>query len=133
MNQLTRQEVEAVVTSLQIKQCTVCGNKKGIIPVCDDCRNEYRFNTYIGDVLDYAIRKPGGLSKILKGEIMDTWFTFGLGRSLQEIINISGWDVEEKTISERIALWDKKTTRRKEVLTSPEANALFSFLIEIGL
>lgn len=173
--QLTRQEVGAVVERLADKTlsfgCSVlCGGNRHTIGgdyelhgktlytrrFCDGCPPEESFPIteilghpiYIGAVLDYAIRKPGGLPKILKEEIFDTWFTFGLGRSLQEIIEASGWE-EVEVVKIRNGHWEchykgevvsnhsmregaeRYANAIQPTLTSPEANALFSFLQQL--
>lgn len=58
-------------------------------------------------------------------EIWCLWYECGLSRSLQEIIQASGW---EHTLT---AQDEDSSIRKTEVLTSPEANALFTFLQEI--
>ena len=65
-------------------------------------------------------------------EIVQLWQPLGLSRSLQEIISESGYESRystEVTITYPVTL--SPTSQIVEVLTSPEANALFSFLYEI--
>lgn len=92
MTQLTREEVEAVVEKF--------GNAK---------------------YLDLLLL--GGVSVTMDLNIIrELWKPLGLSRSLQEIIEVSGY----KNLN---VLSDSPEYR--EVLKSPEANALFTFLQEI--
>ena len=118
MKQLTREEVEAVVERF-------AGNRIGslakfsIMPI------------RLGEVLDkMQTHEDGEISSVAAMEfsileLLDLWQPLGFSRSLQEIVQASGW---EYTLTARD---EDSSIRKAEVLTSPEANALFSFLQEI--
>lgn len=142
--QLTRQEVEAMVERLADKSYLY---SKDIAP------NLYSLNEiFIGDILEKM--KIQGNSFRLKSQSNEVtqqpldrfiflWDRCGVAKSLQEIASESGWEeiwecgcvgshlkngargIPLKHISQ------KHPSKKMEVLTSPEANALFSFLQEI--
>ena len=121
--QLTRQEVEAVVERL-------AGNRIGslakfpIMPI------------RLGEVLekmkgegDSKLSIPGMEFDII--ELVQLWEPLGLSRSIQEIIEESKYFIQ----TTHLFTYKEKSKPSKiiktEYLTSPEANALFSFLQEI--
>lgn len=113
MKQLTRQEVEAIMISFFLKKWHKVGEPKPI---------------YIGTVLEKMKENCLGVhfggEPIMYHKLVELWSECGFSKSLQEIISDSKW--------EEIALLSNPP-QKIEVLTSPEANALFSFLQEIGL
>ena len=122
--QLTRQEVEAVVERL-------AGNRIGslakfpIMPI------------RLGEVLekmqgegDSKLSIPGMEFDII--ELVQLLEPLGLSRSLQEIIDASGYGLSSQECRcGKTNNFDICLHSYVEVLTSPEANALFTFLQEI--
>lgn len=119
MKQLTRQEVEAVVESIQKHACShrccvVCGKR----------------NISIGNVLfwmqNITLEHEDDETFGMHCKILCLlWEPLIFTNSLQEIVESSGWSY---TLN---AQEEDSSIRRIEVLTSPEANALFNFLQEI--
>lgn len=124
--QLTRQEVEAVVERFlpENKLCNL-GIEK-----CYFCKFQ---PVYIMEVLSKIDKKVGGRNYYIgqttyNDELIHLWSRCGeLTQSLQEIIEESGWECK------LVAQESDTSIRKVEILTSPEANALFSFLLQIGL
>lgn len=93
---------------------------------------------YIGDVLEKMQQ-----ARLISSEMffttdlfIDRWRPLGFSKSLQEIVSESGWNehVECNICGDPCStICSNNTILRWEVLKSPEANALFSFLIQIGL
>lgn len=125
MKQLTRQEVEEVVEKLggvkEIFACRVVNGKSKPFKVIG--------TVYIGNVLEKM--QGEGEEKLSVGamefdilELITLWEPLGFSKSLQEIIEESGWRT--------VFIDDATPTQHEiEILGSPEANALFSFLQEI--
>lgn len=151
MKQLTRQEVEAVVERFAdktlsegciiesdgIKYHVARAAKKIIycyltwtdretnIIKFDRVNDKYQIIGHpvvIGNVIEKLYSKI-----FLQGEtyFLQLWQPLGFTRSLQDICEASGW---EYTLTARD---EDSSIRKTEVLTSHEANALFSFLQEI--
>lgn len=152
MKQLTKLEVEAVVESIQNPNprlyCPNCNNDTIKCTDCD-CTLWKNDHTYIGTVLEKMQNRDEFYPSYryeIQGELVELvllWQPLGLSRSLQEIVSGSEWKeiwecgcegshlkngacgIPLKHISQ------KHPSKKMEVLTSPEANALFSFLQEI--
>lgn len=144
--QLTRQEVEVVMERLAkyyddyqpYNDSCACSIKYG---VCDT-HKQIQSNVYIGDVLDGTYEYF--VSEVF-AKVLHLYAQCGVAKSLQEIASESGWEeiwecgcvgshlkngargIPLKHISQ------KHPSKKMEVLKSPEANALFSFLLQIGL
>ena len=113
--QLTKQEVEAVVERLDETILRNISNSW--------CQNP---PILIGTVLENIDAISESSEDGINEELIRLWRNAGsLSKSLQEIIEASGW---EYTLT---AQDEDSSIRKAEVLTSPEANALFSFLQEI--
>ena len=135
MNILTRQEVEAVVESFAkyyddyqpYNDSCECSIKYG---VCEKHKNIQCLIT-IGNVfdkmkeMDFFIGAEGhvGDSELL----VCHWMPLGFTKSLQEIVDKSAWQL----IPAKTTCKNGETNWNIEVLKSPEANALLSFLQEI--
>ena len=129
MKQLTRQEVEAIMISFLHKKWHKVGEQKPI---------------YIGTVLEKTSNTENDVQRNYDRLILcDLWQPLGFSRSLQEICEASGWEDTFKCGCEGSLLKNgargiplvhiskKHPSEKLYVLTSPEANALFSFLQEI--
>jgi hypothetical protein len=103
---------------------------------CDSCPSEERFPIteilghpiYLHTILDKAEvvlcwEEEERKDKIY--EIWCLWYECGLSRSLQEIVQASGW---EYTLTARD---EDSSIRKTEVLTSSEANALCEYLLSL--
>lgn len=123
----TRPEVEALIERI-IPENSLCslGAEK-----CDVCRSQ---PIYIGDVLQHIEEKYEYTGEAPYKSIAETcrlWMPPQFTKSLQEIVSESGYDeVACKHFGEIFA---NKCPECKTALKSPEANALFSFLLKIGL
>ena len=138
--QLTKQEVEAVVERIGgVKEIFACRVKNGV-------SKPFKVigTVYIGTVLEKMDKSDCFVKSIwgkIKGygsglyynDLVLLWRPLGLSSSLQEIILESGYTVQciydkcphkDDPLAERFCIYE-------EVLKSPEANALFSFLQEI--
>ena len=154
MKQLTRQEVEGLIERLADKtlsrECLI-RDKEGFPHVilmknsagnylCEVMNNVQHTikKSQIKEVLGHPIYLHNILDKAevvlcweeeeRKDKIYEIWclwYECGLSRSLQEIVDASGW---KYTLT---AEEEDSSIRKQQVLTSPEANALFSFLQEI--
>ena len=144
--QLTRQEVEAVMEKIKnpnpTLQCPECWND---CVQCTECNSTVWKNdhTYIGTVLDKLVVKFTNYCLYSSEDdygyietLIQLWRPLILSSSLQEIINESGY------FKEWIHCGNCGATEcepcecdierfEDEYLTSPETNALFSFLQEI--
>lgn len=120
--QLTRQEVEAVVERFEKEKYSNYGERA----------------LYIGDVLEkiqnneffYSIEYEKGDAE----ELIMLWKPLGLSRSLQEIIEESGWIYKGQVDCCIDCHNDAPRCGEKcdeQILKSPEANALFNFLQEV--
>lgn len=158
MKQLTKQEVEAVLAKIAFLRFeetpTQSGNfGPGLIP---GKRPIYKMGPIkIGDVLEkietMEIIPDDGHTYIQRdrftGQLLELWKDCtteedrakgrtALSRSLQEIVETSGWNehVECNICGDPCStICSNGATIRYEILQSPEANALFSFLQKIGL
>ena len=120
--QLTRQEVEAIVKKLETFDNTYCSDCNDICDVvCSSCNHSYDL-ILLGTVLEKMhINVPEFSVSVLRQNIeqlISLWRPLGLSRSLQEIIDESGYQT----------LMDSNDKKVHQELVSPEANQLFSFL-----
>jgi len=135
MKQLTRQEVEDVVERLIPKnQLCDLGTER-----CDLCRLQPIYITTVLEKMD-KIKTNLLLGNDRRvGIMINLWSRCGkLTESLQEIINDSKWekirkytDLYANIIPSEKKIPTEPSITKIEVLTSPEANALFTFLQEI--
>lgn len=147
MKQLTRQEVEAVLAKIAFLRFeetpTQSGNfGPGLIP---GKRPIYKMGPIkIGDVLEKIDKTVGGLNyyyyigqTTYNEELIHLWSRCGeLTLSLQEICEASGWEEVECIDSEcpcGVFPLRNNNCPYKAIIKSPETNALFSFLLQIGL
>lgn len=133
IKQLTRQEVEAVVESLATGIWYKVCEPDCIDEGCEECKKELK-PILIGNVLEKMDKSDCFVKSIwgkIKGygsglyynDLVLLWRPLGLSSSLQEIILESEWSHSAHAKVCNVG--------HEEVLTSPEANALFSFLQEI--
>lgn len=113
--QLTRQEIEAVVERLQTHECS-----PSCCVICD------KRNILIGNVLENmqnvsCEHMDDDTFGIYCKKLCLLWEPLGFSRSLQEIILESGYQT----------LMDSDNKEVHQELVSPEANALFSFLLSL--
>ena len=130
----TKQQVEGLIERLADykKYRIMCGYHTTIdIPrddSCKDCEWEYR-DILIGTLLEKMKEKnilyanaPSPREGDNAGWILDYWSKCGFSRSLQEIINECGWSTATDFGYENSTVF---------YLKSPEASALFSFLLHL--
>lgn len=96
----------------------------------------------IGTVLEKIREKEGYVfTHKIYSDLLIYWQPLGLSRSLQQIIEASGWErvrlypllLSTTFEGEPVTKAPSIATQDVEVLKSPETNALFSFLQEISL
>lgn len=121
---ITRTQCEELIDRLADKSCDMC------LPV------------YLHRVLQKIDDKYGGMNYVwgrqsYNHETIYKWSCCGsLERSLQQIVEDSGWELPECIDPD--CLCGKFPLRNDECeykarLKSPEANALFTYLLELGL
>jgi len=141
--QLTRQEVEGLIERLDphANKCDYCKYDGKVTPFCEYCGCEYPRGVTIRHVLSKIDKKVGGRNYYIgqttyNEELIHLWSRCGeITQSLQETIEESGYHIVKTSECEdpNCRATDSCFSIRNSslVLTSPEANALFSFLQEI--
>lgn len=123
MKQLTRQEVEAVVERLKEKNECLAHR------YCVVCKRRRNTQITIGHVLFWmqnvsCEHMDDDTFGIYCKKLCLLWEPLGFKKSLQEVIEESGWRT--------VFIDDATPTQHEiEILGSPEANALFSFLQQL--
>jgi len=149
MNNITEAEVEKVIEYFDDKEeyCIQClGTEEKC--KCSEPTAFTKDHTFIGDVLekvkDIKVKVTTGMCVAIVNEkedpedpedwdddaigwVIDLWQPFGLDKSLQQIVEESGWEWR-KCEDEKCNCKDWDDNCEIEVLKSPEANALFGFL-----
>lgn len=145
---LTRTQVEEIINRFAGKQfirdCKGCGACCECECVCE--KKEVNKSVLLGDVLakmaekyekddEFFWCKSSKFSKD-KDKIIFLWSKNGISKSLQEIVADNGWERDAKCTTcgklyKEYPPCEHPIVQEVEVLKSPEANNLFSFLNKI--